>query len=465
MRISKEFIRNLRLQFAQAVEVEYRQFYFRKSLHEYRVAILLVSLLYAFFGFLDPLTAPEHYRYFFFIRYVVVLPVLIALLLLSWLPAFGRFWQGLTFFSTLLGGLGIVGMLTIHPGNHTYYLGLMLVFAASFFFIKLRFGLASLASVLILLGFNFSMIFLTDLSAVTLVSLNGFYLSVFLICMFAAFYIELYQRQTFLLNRELDARNREMAAYNRRLEDEVEKRTLELKTAWKKAEASDRLKTAFMHNISHEIRTPLNGISGFGELIVRPDLTEREKALYLSILKTSTNRLLSTITDYIDMAQIVSDNLPATVEKADIKPLIEELAHNTAAACQANKLLFYLDDRTASAKIECHTDTHLLKKALQHLLNNAIKFTRKGSVGMEVSRQPQALVLAVTDTGIGISDEAIERIFQVFGQEETGTTRSFEGRGLGLSIARGLITALGGTLTVETEKGKGSRFEISLPAD
>ncbi len=257
---------------------------------------------------------------------------------------------------------------------------------------------------------------------------------------------------------------------NRILEEKVKERTAELETAnihlyaaKEKAEASDRMKTAFMQNISHEVRTPLNGLLGFGSLLAEPDLDDESRQQYLSMMKSSSDRLINTITDYIDISLIVSDSVEVFSRPVIINNIMMDLQNKFENIIRIKQLEFNLvisDDK----ELFCiQTDPELLTRIMFHLLSNAVKFTQQGQVTMGYSVDSEKIEFFVKDTGAGIEKEARERVFESFMQENITNTRGHEGSGLGLSIIRGFSKALGGEIRLESEKGKGSSFYFSLP--
>jgi PAS domain S-box-containing protein len=236
-----------------------------------------------------------------------------------------------------------------------------------------------------------------------------------------------------------------------------------LREAKEKAEASNVLKTAFMNNISHEIRTPLNGILGFGQIIAYSNLAEAERLKYLEILQQSTDRLIHTITDYMDISLIVSGSLEVNKDSFDLHDFMEQMLSRIQNRCREKRLDIQLEQPAKDASVKINSDRELLQKVMEHLLNNAIKFTPQGKIIFGYSRQDNGLTFYVKDTGIGISSEAMETIFEAFRQEDISTTRAYEGSGLGLSISKGIIQKLGGSIWLESEKEKGTTVHFYLP--
>lgn len=247
--------------------------------------------------------------------------------------------------------------------------------------------------------------------------------------------------------------------------DITEKKIIEqeLLKAKENAVKSNQLKTAFLNNISHEIRTPLNGILGFGNLILEKDLSDEEKKLYYDILENSSNRLIKTITDIMDISLLVSGNVVPKIEKYSIANILEDiyiLFENNCKKKNIKPSLQYGFDLENSC---IFTDATLLKKAIIHLLDNAVKFSKEGGeVVINVERINKELVIYIKDTGVGINPEKLESLFDYFIQEDVSDTRRYEGAGLGLSIPNRLVKLLDGRIHITSEKGKGSVFYIYI---
>jgi signal transduction histidine kinase len=244
---------------------------------------------------------------------------------------------------------------------------------------------------------------------------------------------------------------------------ELENKNIELQIAKEKAEESVRLKTAFLNNISHEIRTPLNGILGFGQLISNGQLLPTEKAKYLSMLDESSNRLITTVTNFIDISQLQSKS--QTVFKLTIIPenIIEEIVSIFKARNKKSGLTINYQTPINTYDIHLITDKELLHKILFHLVENAVKFTQEGNISIGFEREGNNLIFFIKDTGIGIENSKKELIFNEFAQGDSSSNRGYEGSGLGLSVAKGYVELLGGKIWLESELGKGSTFYFSLP--
>jgi PAS domain S-box-containing protein len=258
----------------------------------------------------------------------------------------------------------------------------------------------------------------------------------------------------------------EMTHYLAVKEDITERKKLnsDLIEAKVRAEASDKLKTAFLNNISHEVRTPLNGILGFSEFVIQPDLQQEEKDSYLEILNESSERLVNTITNYMDISLIVSGNMIVNSKPVNLMLILENIYKKFLPKCKTKNLDF-IKQFPSDTKTPLISDEGLLEKVLFHLLDNAIKFTIKGSITFGGHYTNGEIELFVKDTGSGIELEAQSSVFEIFMQEDLANTRGYEGSGLGLSIAKGLVELMGGRIRMESKKGKGSIFYVTLPSE
>jgi len=237
----------------------------------------------------------------------------------------------------------------------------------------------------------------------------------------------------------------------------------ELMNAKDKAEESDKLKTAFINNISHEIRTPMNSILGFGQLLSESELTEVERKVYFDVIQKASNRLLNTVSDYIDMARIVTGNMEVHKKNFLILPLFNEIVENTKPLCADKLIRFEVELPSEASGLTLYSDRDIIQKIMHVLLDNALKFTQQGSIQCGYRIASNVLEFFVKDTGCGIASDKLEHIFYMFSQEDLSSSRNYEGSGLGLTIAQGFVHLLGGNLTVSSDKNKGSTFQFTIP--
>jgi PAS domain S-box-containing protein len=237
----------------------------------------------------------------------------------------------------------------------------------------------------------------------------------------------------------------------------------ELIIAKEKAEESDRLKTAFLNNISHEIRTPFNGLLGFLSLIQGGNLTDSKRDRYISDIKRSAVRLINTINDIVEISKIQAGQMKLTFAETSINSLVAELSDRFKSEAESKGLSFILKNALPGTDYIINTDYNKLNLVLTGLINNAIKFTKEGSIEFGISKNADCMEFSVKDTGIGIPENKQQAILERFMQADVSDTRRFEGSGLGLSISKSYVEMLGGKIWLESEEGKGSTFYFTIP--
>jgi PAS domain S-box-containing protein len=255
----------------------------------------------------------------------------------------------------------------------------------------------------------------------------------------------------------------ELVKYREHLEELVETRTAELAEARDRAEAADRIKSAFLATMSHELRTPLNSIIGFTGILLQGlvgPLNEEQKK-QLGMVRDSSNHLLNLINDVLDISKIEAGQLLVTQESFDLRGTIQK-AVRTALPLAGRKGLA-IDVEVAPDIGVIISDQRRVEQILLNLLSNAVKFTDTGVIRIGCALSGGNAVIRVIDHGIGIRSEDMDSLFKPFSQVDTGITRRYEGTGLGLSICKKLVELLGGTIGVESEWGKGSVFCVALP--
>lgn len=230
-----------------------------------------------------------------------------------------------------------------------------------------------------------------------------------------------------------------------------------------KAKESDKLKTAFINNISHEIRTPLNAIMGIGQIMAESELSKEEGRKFFEHIEKSSNRLIDTVTDYMDMAMLVSNTMKVNKKEFALEPIFETITAKTKSLCINKNIKFEVEIPIESKGLIVNSDPEFIKKILDKLLKNALKFTKEGIITCVYKIKTEYLEFFVKDTGSGINNDMQDLIFEMFRQEDSSMTRGYEGSGLGLTIAKGLVTLLGGEIFVASEKGKGSEFKFTIP--
>jgi signal transduction histidine kinase/DNA-binding response OmpR family regulator len=252
-----------------------------------------------------------------------------------------------------------------------------------------------------------------------------------------------------------------VAIQNARLFREIEDKSRQL-------EVADRHKSEFLANMSHELRTPLNAIIGYSEMLQEDaaDLGAEQFTDDLQKINAAGKHLLELINAVLDLSKIEAGKMELYLESFDVATLIRDIAAviQPLAAKNANRLEVLCPETTGAMR----ADLTKVRQALFNLLSNACKFTDHGTVTLAVRREAHEdqdwLHFSVTDTGIGMTSEQLERLFEAFSQADAATTRKYGGTGLGLALSRRLCRMMGGDVTVASESGRGSAFTIHLPA-
>ena len=228
------------------------------------------------------------------------------------------------------------------------------------------------------------------------------------------------------------------------------------------AEQANQAKSAFLANMSHELRTPLNAIVGFTRIVRRKaeGVLPDKQTENLDKVLTSADHLLNLINTVLDIAKIEAGRMDVLAANFRVTPLID-LCCNTAQPLLRSGVV--LEKSVDDSITSIYSDQDKIRQIILNLLSNAAKFTHTGKIVVSVEQDGDNLRIAIKDTGIGISDEALPRIFKEFQQADSSTTRQYGGTGLGLSISRNLARLLGGDITVVSELGKGSTFTAVLP--
>jgi len=249
------------------------------------------------------------------------------------------------------------------------------------------------------------------------------------------------------------------------MDDITEKKKLfdDLVIAKEQAEESDRLKTAFLHNISHEIRTPMNSIIGFAGLLNDPDIEKGEKDQFTEAIVQSSNQLLSIITELIEIATIETGQVRITESKVELNTTLKLIYNQFQLNNKNPNVKLILNLFQTDKELLIITDSTKLSEIIVNLVENALKFTAKGFVEFGYTIDKNNLMFYVADTGIGIPPEMHEVIFKRFHQASVSTSSVYGGSGLGLSISKAYVELLGGKIWLKSELGTGTTFYFTLP--
>jgi PAS domain S-box-containing protein len=245
-------------------------------------------------------------------------------------------------------------------------------------------------------------------------------------------------------------------------EDELRKNEERFRKLFEKAEESDKLKTAFLHNISHEIRTPMNAIVGFTSLMDSSTLSEETRKQYIDIIVRSSDQLLSIISDIVDISNIETGHIKVSHDNVNINVLMRKIFEQYSYKARKDNISLTINTSLDDNSAVTGCDEIKLIQVISNLLNNAFKFTIKGSIHLGYDLSDDYIVFYVRDTGIGISKENFSRIFDRFYQVDDSTHKTM-GTGLGLSLCKAYVELMGGRIWLESTPGKGSIFYFTLP--
>lgn len=467
-RFSLEFVE-------RKLEKQFYADYISNSLLQNRLSLLLGIIVYTAFSILDYYLIPELFVRFLYTRLFIVIPLGLISFALTFIKN-----QKIGNYSIVLSVFvaGIVldyfSMTTGYLHLSPYYFGIVLYFIFIFSLIRMVFVQSLLVALVVFAFFEFSLFTYGTLEFSEQIIANLFVVSGLLITVCAGYMGELVFRKNFLIRTELEFANKSITKSRASLEDEVQKRTMDLvkvnnqlRKSKLRAEGSENLKTNFIANVSHEIRTPLTRIIGFSELLTKAELTLDKKVKYSGILQENSDQLLRVITDMIELSKLQTNNI--IIEKNlfyldRFLKSFDSLFTELAAKYSKNHINFSIDNFIADDKFQINSDKNELRRVITYLLDNAIKFTNKGFVKLSCNTcSDDHLIFCVTDTGIGIDKENQEFVFDHFRQVDDGSTRSYGGVGVGLSISKEIIRNLKGKIWMESEKKKGTSFYFKIP--
>lgn len=260
-------------------------------------------------------------------------------------------------------------------------------------------------------------------------------------------------------NMELETQKKELEAQS----NELTEQNAELEMQKKQLNESNQLKSNFLSNMSHELRTPLNSVIALSGVLSRRLATKipEEEYSYLSVIERNGKQLLSLINDILDLSRIEAGYEEIILHNFNVNALIREVVDLIGQQAKEKNIVLSFVENAAMPLIQ--SDFEKCRHILQNIVANAIKFTNEGEVSIRTKSDKQFIYVEIKDTGIGIDKEFLSRIFEEFRQADNSNSRKYGGTGLGLSIAKKYSVLLGGNITVESKKGKGSLFTLALP--
>jgi DNA-binding response OmpR family regulator/anti-sigma regulatory factor (Ser/Thr protein kinase) len=236
----------------------------------------------------------------------------------------------------------------------------------------------------------------------------------------------------------------------------------ELTDAKEAADAGNRLKSAFIQNISHEIRTPLNGILGFAGFIVDEEIDIEERKTYVEAINRSSERLIKTVTDYLDIALLESKTIKHTPKVFQLSQLLRKLYKEYADIAHQNNLSFQLNIPSHLEDSVVYADEDLIGKAISHVLDNSFKYTNQGEIKIDLGIDESKAIVKISDSGIGIETATIEHVFDTFSKGERDVKKAIDGNGLGLSISSKILQLYNGKIAIQSKPDMGTQVFLSL---
>lgn len=421
----------------------------KKALPLIRLSLFFATLLYASFGILDYYIMEGALETVWLIRFAIVSPILLGVLIASFTGIFERTAQVFLSIAMISTGTGVIAMTAVahEPASTYYYAGLIMVVIYGSTLVRLQFVYSALISLMLVAAYQCVAILLNPIPSATLINNNFFLFMATAVGIFASYIQELYVRFNYVSTRllmEEKGRSEELLA---------------------KSEAANNAKSEFLAVVSHELRTPLNAIIGFSEFLKMemfgPLGSPRYKA-YSEDIYRSGEHLLHIINDILDLSRAEANKLEIKDAKFNLGEFLDvclrmfrnkAAEHGVRLSCQV------------SEDINVYADQRLMSQAVINLLSNAVKFTSTGgAVTLQASRNAGGrCLIRVTDTGIGIAQENLSKVLEPFMQVESSTSRTYEGLGLGLPLVKRIMDLHGGTIEIDSTLGKGTTVTVALP--
>ena len=478
----------------RALEKNFLRYYSQSALPQVRLSILVGIFVFAFFGLLDMALIPAGKQAIWIIRYGIVCPVALGVYLLTYTRCYDRLMQVSLSVMVLFGGVGIVAMIVLAPPPASLYYdaGVILVFLYGYTFIRMRFLWATATCLAIVVGYEISVMYIKPIDVVEIINNTFFFLGANLIGMFACYSIEYYTRRDFFMACKLGQEKEKVRAINLELEERVKERThqlvkanedlktemetsrkaeqenLDLQLQLQQAQKMEAVGT-LAGGIAHDFNNILGAIMGYTEISMlqtQEDNTVRKNLD--KILKASQRAK-----ELVNQILAFSRQRPLDIQVFRLKPLVKEVIGLLRASLPRT---IDIRHHISSDLYAIEADPTQIHQVLMNLCTNAAHAMEENggrltvtleNVTLEKERSPklwdlspgQFVRLSVEDTGHGIPPDIVERIFEPY----FTTKKLGKGTGMGLAVTHGIIKSCGGTITVKSQLGEGTRFDIYLP--
>lgn len=406
-----------------------------------RVGLLLAITMYGIFSILDLWIVPDNVEITWAIRFTVI-AIFSAAIAVSFTRHFRRHYQLIFFTAAMVGGTGLIVMIFFISENqgYLYYPSLVMAFIFFYTLLGLRFINALIANLATLVLYNVVVVSFKELPVYMLVNNNFFLIGSTLVIATAGYILEQQRRISFL-------------------------KSLMLEKLRLQAEEANIAKSRFFASMSHELRTPLNAIIGYSEMLLEDEheSANPSRSRDLASIETAGRLLLRLINNVLDLAKIEAGKIELFKDKILVKDMVDRIESTVLPLAAKNRNRLVIDITHAPESIV--QDMMRLEQTLINLLSNACKFTEDGDISLTVRSQDKAVVFSVQDTGIGLSEEQVQTLFNEYTQASASTSRDYGGTGLGLAISRQLVELMGGTISVSSKPGTGSIFVVTLPRE
>jgi two-component system cell cycle sensor histidine kinase PleC len=415
-----------------------------------RTYVFAGTALYMAFGLLDWLVGGKMFPLLFAIRFGIGTPVLLAVLVLTFFPIFIRIGQFALCSNLIATGLGVVMMTVVMPPpyNAQYYAGVVMCVIYSSSLIRLRFTYAAVISTILVGAYQISAAFLNPIPFVTYISNTFFLVMATGVGLFSGYYQELYVRKSYVSQKIIEAKNEA------------------LKTLLVEADNANKSKSEFLATMSHELRTPLNAIIGFSDVLKKQlygTLGNERYIEYVADINSSGLHLLAIINDILDLAKAEAGKLELREDTFDMIQCVQDCIQMCRGRADEGGVRLSLD--APQWELDAFGDERLLRQLVLNLVSNGVKFTPpNGAVQVRLRADESAgIFVEVSDTGIGIAPEHLDRVLRPFEQVERALSRRHGGTGLGLPFAKKIAELHGGSLWLESEVDKGTHVMVRLP--